>query len=239
MRSARSAGPSAVVVGMMTAPSFIDREHRLPQLDLVAEHQHHAVARADAERRGARSPPGRSGAPSRRRCTFASLPSSSTIHSAMPSLSRAIDVEPVDGPVERPVDLRPVELGDRSGVVSAEREDLVAGGAVGLGRGTVGHGADLLLVGLGTRDSGGSSSAGRGPTTPRASTRDLRSRGHQELMATTSQVSRGSAVGGLVDGARDLRQPPARPTPTALDDLGGDRHRGLLRRPGAQVQPDR
>jgi hypothetical protein len=114
------------------------REHRLPELHLVAEHQDDAVA---AGHPLAPEPAGHLvGAAHHvvegvRRLTAVLLDDVQRGRGVVAGVA----VEPVDRPVERPVEAGPVELGQRLLVVAAEREDLVSGGAVELGRGTGGH----------------------------------------------------------------------------------------------------
>src|SRR5690625_2426566 len=56
---------------------------------------------------------------------------------------------------------------------------------------------------------------------------------------TGQEVLDGEARGVAVDRPGRLAQPPPAAAPPQRDDLGGDAHRGLLRRARAQVQPER
>jgi hypothetical protein len=110
-----------------------DGEHRLPQLDLVAEHEDHAVALAHPL---VAQPVGDLVGAGGQRVEGVLGRETVLLDDVQPDavVADRVGVEPVDRPVERAVEGGPAELGDRLGVVAAQREELVAGGAVGVGR---------------------------------------------------------------------------------------------------------
>ena len=138
IRSTRSAGPTAVVVGMTTAPSLmtasIDSQSStwLPSMR-ITESPLVTPWRGQPARR-----PGRSGGPCCRRTTTAPTPAAARPPrgSIRPgaSLPRAIGVEPVDRPVQPVAHVGPPELGHGGAVVTTPGQQLVAGRPEGVGR---------------------------------------------------------------------------------------------------------
>ena len=111
-----------------------DREHRLPQLDLVAEHHDHGVPATDA----LPAEPGGHlvGAPGH--LVVRALHPAAVLlddHQRRPVVAAGDGVEPVDGPVEPVPEVGPLELRVRPVGVLAQVQQQVPGVPVALGRG--------------------------------------------------------------------------------------------------------
>ncbi|CAB4930731.1 unannotated protein [freshwater metagenome] len=108
------------------------RQHRLPQLDLVAQHQHHPVAPADPDRGQPAGhlvrPPDHLGE---------GVPRLAAVGLGDPQrgalVVAGVGVEPVVRPVEPVAQVGPAELGDRARVLTPQRQQLVPGSPVVLG----------------------------------------------------------------------------------------------------------
>ena len=120
-------------------PDLDQREHRLPELDLVAEHEHHRIAPRDPERLQPCGELVRAG----RHLVERADRSAAVLFDddeRRGGVAAGDDIEPLDRPVEGAVDLGPAELRQGARVVLAERDELIAGVAQAGGRGA-GHGA--------------------------------------------------------------------------------------------------
>ena len=117
-----------------------DAEHRLPQLDLVAEHEHDRSRPCATPSARARPRPGRSVGPSRRSDTVRTDSSCSTIVRAGLVVAASDGVEPVDRPVPALADVGEGELGHGALVVLTEVHEKVPRRAESVGHGYVGGG---------------------------------------------------------------------------------------------------
>ena len=134
----RSPGPSAAVVGMMTAPilttaSIVSHSSTwLPSISRTRSPLHHTQIR---QPRRHLVGPGRHLVEAESR----SEPSSSTIQRAVCVVAAGDDVEPVDGPVEPVPHVGPAELRHGPVVLPGEGHEGVAGAPVGRGAGLCCH----------------------------------------------------------------------------------------------------
>ena len=121
-----------------------EREHRLPELDLIAEHQQDCVPLLDSSR----PQPVPELVRARRHLVERprhALTAFLDDHQGGRVISARDVVEPVDRPVERAVDLRPRELRERSRVVLAKLVKLIARGAETFGSRADRHGHSSSL----------------------------------------------------------------------------------------------